>query len=295
MMRSDVALPELSSTEAVNLQHLINSILCLCAKGFAVFPLLPGKKTPATPNGYKAATTDPVKAVAMFGDSHLNIGIATGESNLVVLDVDGEPGRESLHKLAGGDAPLETMVVSTRRGCHWYFEMPTDRRIGCSVGRVGAGLDIRGDGGYVVGPTSWVDADEKGPAARYRIISPYAPAPIPEWLLSALDHRSSMPDRKINRGALRHRVPNTPRNIASLDVLLMVVSADCSYELWRNVVWGILATGWSDAETRAREWSESAPHRFDESGFKRLVADFDPERFSGDIIQMLRRTVGEAK
>ena len=57
---------------------------------------------------------------------------------------------------------------------------------------------------------------------------------------------------------------------------LKAISADCSYEQWRNVVWGTLSTDLPQADELARDWSQSAPHRYDEGAFNRLVQSYRP-------------------
>ena len=82
-----------------------------------------------------------------------NIGIATGKvSNLVVVDVDGEEGKKSLAELVAKYGKLpRTPKVKTGKGVHYYLR-PRDNTVHNSVGRLGKGIDIRGDGGYVVAP-----------------------------------------------------------------------------------------------------------------------------------------------
>ena len=114
-----------------------------------VFPLRPRGKTPLTPNGFKDATTDPIQINRWWEKwPDANIGIATG-SGLIVLDVDGEKGRESLAKLS--DLPA-TLQVSTGKGEHYYFRAGSPVR--SNQGKLGDGLDIRAEGGYVVAPPS---------------------------------------------------------------------------------------------------------------------------------------------
>lgn len=258
--------------------------------GLHLFPLIPCKKIPATPNGFKDAVNDPDEAVRLFNNPDYNIGIATGLSDRVVLDVDGDEGSDSLKKLLSGRSITSTFTVTTRRGIHYYFLQPEGQRIGCSVGAIGAGLDIRGDGGYVVGPTSWVDADEKGPAARYKIIVDSPVAPIPAWLLNAINKSAPISinaRKKTNAPVIR--LSDTPKHREILSFLLSKITADCTYDNWRNIVWGILSTGWPDAEQIALKWSESAPNRFDERAFYTLINSYDQDRFGGCIIQMLGR------
>ncbi len=72
--------------------------------------------------------------------------------------------------------------------------------------------------------------------------------------------------------------PESSEQIERVKGMLGYVSADCSYEQWRNVVWSVLSTGWACAEGLARTWSLSAPERYDKTGFDNLVRGFDPSR-----------------
>jgi hypothetical protein len=59
---------------------------------------------------------------------------------------------------------------------------------------------------------------------------------------------------------------------------LRFISADCSYEKYRCIIWAVLSSGWMCAEDIARWWSQTAPHRFDEKTFDNLIRYFDPSR-----------------
>ncbi len=115
-------------------------------------------KHPRVQGGLKSATTDPKvirKWWAMWPDA--NVGIRTGaESGLVVLDIDvAKGGRETLDQLeAAHGSLLPTLTVETGgRGLHYYFAHPGGR-VRNNAGRLGPGLDLRGDGGYVVAAPS---------------------------------------------------------------------------------------------------------------------------------------------
>jgi len=62
--------------------------------GLHCFPCVEGGKKPLTSNGFKAASTVPSEIDAWWQHwPDANIGIATGASGLVVIDVDsGKPG-----------------------------------------------------------------------------------------------------------------------------------------------------------------------------------------------------------
>ena len=69
--------------------------------------------------------------------------------------------------------------------------------------------------------------------------------------------------------------PETPRAIARLDEMLRYISADCNYETYRSVVWGILSTGWQCAEQKALDWSVTAPHRFEPGTLNALIDSYN--------------------
>lgn len=123
--------------------------------GWAVFPLRPYAKVPATRRGFHDATTDTLAVMDVWQRNPLaNVGIATGAvSGLVVIDVD--PGGDAtIMELVAALGPLPpTLVALTPRGAHAYFKHP-GVNIRCSAGRLGGGVDVRADGGYVVAPPS---------------------------------------------------------------------------------------------------------------------------------------------
>ena len=56
------------------------------------------------------------------------------------------------------------------------------------------------------------------------------------------------------------------------------INADCDYQTWRNVIWALISTGWDSAEQLAREWSLTAPDRFEEKAFQSVVDSFRIDR-----------------
>ena len=119
--------------------------------------------------------------VEAMWDKHpkAQVGIRTGSvsGNLVVLDID-EGGKEALAPLvnANGGMP-ETLVVQTGSGgLHYYFQAPTGVTIPNSQSKVAAHVDIRGEGGQVVGPGARTDR------GAYAVIHNAPVAALPQWL-----------------------------------------------------------------------------------------------------------------
>ncbi len=124
---------------------------CSCKKGAKCGD---SGKHPRTKNGLNDASADPAQVARWWSRwPEANIGIVCGAvSGLVVIDVDGPDGEESLEALAAELGPLpETVEALTGEGRHLYFNHP-GVEIRPSTGEIGPALDVRGDGGYVVGP-----------------------------------------------------------------------------------------------------------------------------------------------
>jgi hypothetical protein len=114
-----------------------------------------------------------------------NVAIRTGrESGLVVLDVDpAHGGLDSLRRLIKehGQLPVTLAVSTGSNGLHFYFEHPGVLVRNDAGKRFGPGLDVRGDGGYVIAPPS-IHA-----SGRRYLVSADAPVqPLPGWMLERL-------------------------------------------------------------------------------------------------------------
>ena len=105
---------------------------------------------------------------------------------------------------------------------------------------------------------------------------------IPQTLLTVwqqeLAARETGRTRRKGRLSLFGGVDDTPRQRATLQDQLQHISADCSYELYRDIVWAILSLCWPDAEDLARQWCETAPERFEEDDFYNVVNSHDSTR-----------------
>jgi putative DNA primase/helicase len=160
--------------------HGIGNGHCRCPRGASCSH---AGKHPRTPQGVHNATRDKKQIKSWFKkrpDS--NFGVATG-GGIFVVDVDGKVGRDSLDALQAEHGTLpRTVTVKTGKGHHLYFRYD-GVRVGNSAGRLGKGLDVRGDGGYVVGVGS---VHSSGKIYRYiegRALFEIELAHAPQWLL----------------------------------------------------------------------------------------------------------------
>jgi putative DNA primase/helicase len=115
-------------------------------------------KHPRTRNGLQDATCDPEQIGAWWTRwPTANIAIATGvASGIWALDIDAQSGGlDSIDRLEAehGQAPPTWAVESGGGGLHLWFRHP-DMPVPTTASRIGVGLDVRGDGGYLIAPPS---------------------------------------------------------------------------------------------------------------------------------------------
>src|SRR5262249_35638808 len=160
-----------------------DAALQLAQKGLAVFPCQPRGKEPASDAGLHAATTD-VERINRWWRAFpdLNIGVATGTaSGIFVLDIDGENGGGSLLKLNSGHAAVPPRVEAIAGKVRHAFIRIGKYKICNSVGQIGIGLDIRGDGGYVIAPPS---IHPSGRPYAWSVDTARDFADAPDWLIA---------------------------------------------------------------------------------------------------------------
>jgi hypothetical protein len=172
---------------------------CTCGKSDCRGP----GKHPATVHGLRDASRDKGQLEAWFADSQRNLAIATGRaSGVFVLDVDGPVGATAVAEWEAQYGPLPpTLRVRTGSGgTHYYFCYPTDGTIignrthiepQLGIQSAMGGIDIRGEGGYVIAPPSnhysggqyeWLDEGDTLLAPEREAI-----ATAPPWLLDKIN------------------------------------------------------------------------------------------------------------
>lgn len=139
----------------------LEAALALARRGWLVFPCN-ADKTPTTAHGHLDATCSPAEIRRLFSERPgPMVGINTGAAGLVVLDNDVKNGVDGYETSAAFSHELgvdltDTMLVDTPSGGqHGYF-LAGPYRVGCdNRGKlVGPGVDVKGEGGYVIAPGS---------------------------------------------------------------------------------------------------------------------------------------------
>jgi len=163
--------PEFTASRAMR------SALEIARRGRPVFPCRHAPdKAPLTMHGFKDASRDESRITGMWNSRKgASIGVPAGErSGFFVLDVD------RLGALAElpGELPKTLTVRTPRGGLHLYFEYAEG--VTNSSGSLPEGLDVRGEGGYVLVPPS------PGYSGEVRAVI----AEAPEWLLEMIRQSS---------------------------------------------------------------------------------------------------------
>jgi len=185
---------------------MLDAALDYAKRGIPVFPCRTDDKRPITANGFKDATTDE-KQIRIWWTQYPSAMIAmpTGRiSGRWVFDTDVDPGKgidgpKKLEQLVAKNSPLPKTLTSVtpRGGTHYYFPWTENPIIKNSKGKLGPGLDVRGEGGYVILPPS-VRSD--GTPYRWANGADCPIADAPAWLIKLLT--SSPRDRAWAKKAL---------------------------------------------------------------------------------------------
>ncbi|MET9822807.1 bifunctional DNA primase/polymerase [Streptomyces sp. NPDC006349] len=199
-------------------ENLLRAALDAAVRGWHVFPLRPGTKRPALhgetacprtgpcAGGHRKwedrATTDPDRIRTAWSQAPFNVGIATGPSGLLVIDLDvpkdksnadapnGAATFGALCERTGQPVPRTRTVRTASGGQHLYFTAPAAARLHNTAGTLAPLVDTRAWGGYVVAAGSTIDD------TRYEVEGPSLLRPLPDWLKSTL-----VPPHPVNRPA----------------------------------------------------------------------------------------------
>jgi DNA-binding transcriptional ArsR family regulator len=156
----------------------------LCDLGFNLIPVRVGEKIPAIQWARFQTERASSEEIERWQREGHNAGIVTGViSGIVVLDCDTP---EAIERAKYLGIPAGTISVKTAKGCHYYFRHP-----GFAVSNranLFPGMDIRGDGGFVVAPGS---LHPSGSIYRWADDPAWSEkSPVPDWLLNLLQRKS---------------------------------------------------------------------------------------------------------
>jgi putative DNA primase/helicase len=209
--------------------RILQHALAYTRQGRAVFPCDPDK-APWTPHGFKDATTDREQIKAWWIEHpDAMIGLPTGKtSGLLVIDLDldtakGLDGITAFDALRPADtAPIVTRSHRTPRGGrHLLFAWPGVRVKNNNTGKIAAGVDIKGDGGYIIMSPS-MNADGK----QYTVETDMAPQRLPSWIESLLQQAHLLTDANQDTASVTEQSEHTETTEAIKNTAPDAFSAD---------------------------------------------------------------------
>lgn len=208
---------------------MLAAALRYLARGWSVLALRPRDKRPirSWEAWQHARPSEPQLRAWFTAWPDANLGIVTGSvSGLVVLDVDAKSGGEdalAAEEALSGALPMAPEALTGGGGRHLYFRHPgfeVPNRVG-----IRPGLDLRGDGGYVVAPPSIHPSGQPYRWRDGRTPDDLPLPPLPRWLIQPAGRRGH--SLREWRALVRAGVVEGERNstIASL----------CGHLLWHGV------------------------------------------------------------
>jgi len=169
-------------------QALLPAALDYGRLGACVFPVRHKQPLIAWRDG---SSSDPETIAAMPWGAATGIGLDCGKSSIVVIDVDDLGAVPKLAEKLGWD-PVEddTYVSETGGGGYHIFYRAGDQAVRNSASKVVPGIDVRGEGGYVVLPPS---EHESGRGYSWYRSPQTGVRPIPEKLVELLNYKEERP------------------------------------------------------------------------------------------------------
>ena len=224
-------------------------------------------KHPRTSHGVKDATSDREQIERWWTRwPNANIGIATG-MGIVVLDLDGETGREWLEE--NSERVPKTLRVTTGNGIHLYFQTPDGEPIGnrkITGGERGEVL-LKGNGGYVVAPPS-----DHPSGVKYAFDDPDAEvATIPSWILD--ENGPLGPKVLLKKDLIRE--PNASPPLAKFSKIMRDIAFENTWE-----------------HRRAKELADSSMSGYDLSLASQAASEGWSDQEIADLIISHRRERG---
>ena len=154
-----------SSEIGQTLSHNGAVALTLAKFGFYVFPCQshPGSahdKAPLIPRWKETSTNDEEIIRHWWRQfTHALVAIDCGKSSIVVIDADRHgavDGVANLHAILGPDLSITgcPIVETAGNGLHLYFSQSISEPFKNARGNLPPGIDVRGDGGYIIAPGS---------------------------------------------------------------------------------------------------------------------------------------------
>ena len=192
-------------------------IIAAAGRGWRLFPVKAGDKKPPLLKDWPAKASCDLSQLEEWVRRFpgCNWGLACGpESGVYVLDIDGEAGKSSVAEWERSGLLLpSTRTHKTPRGLHLLFRWPGGFKFTISGGKLGPGLDERGDRGYILAPPSLHPSGH-----RYECLDEDVPlAEMPPWLIK-LHEKPSQPSKPTGPTPCHANTPGSRTTALTKDI-----------------------------------------------------------------------------
>ncbi|EKF43480.1 hypothetical protein NA8A_05593 [Nitratireductor indicus C115] len=191
-----------------------------------------------------------------FSDTSNMVGIITGQrSGIFVIDPDEKDGKGGIATfLAAGNVPATFTVETRSGGRHYYFRHPGAGTSIVTKSDILPGVDVRGDGGYVVAPGN----------DGYRVIDRRPIADAPEWLLRLVAKQGLPGVETIPEPINPLTTEEHAKALRRAEIYLSNLDANCDRDKWLSALMAVHAMTHGSAEgfEVADRWSATGGERY---------------------------------
>jgi hypothetical protein len=267
-----------------------------CAKaGLPIFPAsctyneakTKWEKEPHVKGWQKLATTDAKQLRAWWAEWPNAVpGIELKCAGLIVIDADRHGGPDGVGNLAALVAkhvalPGHPIAKTAGDGEHHYFRQWPGEKFGNSPGGLrGTGIDVRGEGGWVVAPGAMRSDGKRWMAAGLTTAYAANSIPIlPDWIAAMIRQQKpkAESDKKTSIGGTtgtNRRTAWSPAEEAKVQAALNFIPSD-SREIWFRIGAALHNSGWPQAREIWDHWSQTTPGAFDQDDQAKTWESFE--------------------
>ena len=287
----------------------LDTALALAGAGLSVFPCHAGgdkAKQPMPFIKWRDASTTSQSQIRQWWQKWPDaaIGLDLGKCGLLVIDADRHGEHDGVEAWGavmaahGFDPDSAPLVATPNQGNHHFFRQPADRRLGNGRGSLPPGVDVRGEGGYVIAPGT-IMADGR----VYELFGDLAAAPaIPDWLSAILEERR-VPTVHENVHEIQktaHKIPKATLPAGNeIEELLSYIPPDLGYHDWIAVLMALHAVGasidladaWSarGSKYKGRREIEQKWRSFKRTGVTSRSLAMIAEQYGADLAEIAAR------
>jgi hypothetical protein len=170
--------------------QMVEAAIDYTLRGWSVIPINPSTRRP----NIQGWTDMPIPSRGQIYKwwrqyPSAGIGIVTGKvSGIFAVDIDYKNGKDGFKALESGLEnepsldPVSDLIASTPTGgSHVYFALKDDMDVRNAVG-IMDGVDIRGEGGFVIAPPTWRYVDGQRKTYSWLSDPKVQPSDPPEWV-----------------------------------------------------------------------------------------------------------------